>query len=216
VSRPFICTFSATLVSAVLALGLAGCGGSGSTASQASTTVTTTSRPASAADKRIAHHVQLKLTDFPSGWEQQDKSPSKSTLKCPGVQAVKGTTTARQPSPDFVKSEGTEVDAGVYFFANVSSAKRAFERLSGQATRRCMADAVAKLLEREKTKGVKVGEITSGELSMPSVGDENILGRLTIPVTASGINVDVYLDLVFARQGRRPRRGDLPSVDQGR
>jgi hypothetical protein len=194
--------FGTTLISVVLAVALAGCGGSGSTAGQSAPTTVTTAHP-SAADRRIARHAQLKLTDFPSGWEQQDKSPSKSTLKCPAVEAARRAVSARQPSPDFVTGDSTQVSSTVYIFSDISSAKRAFDQLSGASTRRCIAHASAKYFAgKGKTKGVKVGQITSGQLSMPAVGDESVLGRVTIPITANGLSIDIYLDLVFAREGR--------------
>jgi hypothetical protein len=39
---------------------------------------------------------------------------------------------------------------------------------------------------------------------MRPVGDESALGRFTLPITdtSTGINVDAYFDLVFARENR--------------
>jgi hypothetical protein len=201
-SRPFIRTFSVTVVSAVLAVALAGCGGSGSTASQsAPTTATTTSHPKSAADKRIARHAQLKLTDFSSGWKQHGSQTSKSQERCPAAEATRAAASAWQQSPTFVTTENPQVEAASYVFSDVSGAKRAFRQLSGGSTRLCFADTLTKRLANPP-KGLKFGKITSGQVAMRPVGDESVVDRLTIPVTVSGQNVDFYVDLVFARVGR--------------
>jgi hypothetical protein len=197
-------------IGVVLLLGMSGCGGSSgagtpSTTTTGTTPTTTTTQPRSAADERIARHAQLKLSDFPAGWEQQDKSPQKSQAKCSSVEAAKAAASARQPSPDFANGDTPQVGATVYVFTDVKTATHAFDGISGGNTRICLANEFTKYAKgKGAAKGVKFGTATSGQVAMPPVGDKSALGRLTIPVTdtSSGMNVDLYLDLAFVRVGR--------------
>lgn len=150
-----------------------GCGGSSSTTKTTATTnatsepATTTTAPATnpADDERIAREAQLKLGDFPSGWEQKDSAKeTKSQAKCSGVDAAKAAASARQSSPDFAKGSSGRPRASsvVYIYADVPSATRAFGELSGESTRTCLADELGKLIPGETTGAVEVGKVTSG------------------------------------------------------
>lgn len=195
---------------ALAVIALVGCGGSTKTVTttaphntteQPATTGTT---PATTPeeDKRIATDASLKLSDFPSGWQQKDSTTeSNDEAKCPGWEAAKAAASAQQKSPSFTKV-GEGVTSTVLIFSDASSATRAFDQASGEGDRRCLADEITKAAKSAKEEGVEYGEITSGRVSMAPVGDQSAVSRFTIPIKASGLSVESVIDQVFARVGR--------------
>ena len=56
---------------------------------------------------------------------------------------------------------------------------------------------------KKKSKGkVKFGTPTSRLLSAPPVGDDSVVGRVAVPVTAGGFSVTLNFNLRFVRVGR--------------
>jgi hypothetical protein len=50
--------------------------------------------------------------------------------------------------------------------------------------------------------GISIGTPTAAQMSFPSFGAQSIAFRITVPITAKGLNVNVYLDAVAVRKGR--------------
>jgi len=191
---------------ALVLLALAGCGGS-------SPPHRTTPAINAAADGRIAREAQLKLSDLPSGWQQLDSGQANSEAGCEGIDAARAAVSARQKSPDFASGNGnTKAQGFVYMYADVSRATHAYAQLSSQSTRRCVADALGRALAAQKHAGATVGTITSGQVAMSPIGDERAEGRFTIPISASGLTISIYVDLVFVRTGRAVAGLTLESV----
>ena len=93
---------------------------------------------------------------------------------------------ARQPSPTFAIGDGTQADAAVSIFHDVSQAQRMFSHISGEGNRTCLAEEVTKFTESNPRKGVKYGKVvTSSQVSTRPVGDESAIGRFTLPITDS-------------------------------
>lgn len=197
-----------------LGVGLAGCGSSSTTTVTATTSPTTgtttsptpttteTTTGSAAADQRVARDAQLKLSDFPSGWEQKDRT-QESVLagKCQGVEGPKAAASARQQSPKFEKTSRQALST-VYIFADVPSAMRAFGELSSESTRVCLADAAGTYLSSQSQQGAEFGKVTSAQVSSAPVGDESAVSRLTLPFKANGLGGHAYFDFVFVRVGR--------------
>ena len=174
------------VVSASAVILVTGCGSSS----------THTTNPA--ADQRIATDAQLKLSDFPSGWEQKGNTEeSKNETGCEGVAAAQASATAKKTSPDFEHSNEL-AESSAYMYSDMSGATQAFSQLSSQSTRTCLADALVKGVTSEAT----IGKITSGQVSIPPLGDERAAARVAIPASAEGKTVTAYLEPVFVRTGR--------------
>jgi hypothetical protein len=92
------------------------------------------------------------------------------------------------------------VQNSIYLFADEPTAKTQFEQLTRKDTRSCYAQAVTKALA--STGGLKVGKTESARLSIDPLGDDRDAGRITVPVTSQGVDVDVIVDVVFVRAGR--------------
>jgi len=172
------------------------------TSTQPATTNTVPATNA-AEDGRIARDAQLKLTDFPAGWEQQDSATeSNSEAHCEGVDAAKAAVSARQTSPDFARASTDYAHSFTYVYVDVARASQAFSQLASESTRTCLGEQLAKYLETQKKQGATIGKITTSQVSMTPVGDEHAESRLTIPVSAQGVTASFYVDLVFVRVGR--------------
>jgi hypothetical protein len=192
----------------VIALGTTACGGSsansvstGTSASSASTTTSTGPTDAQkAADKATTKASTLQLTDFPTGWVQEDKT-SNSGGTCASVEAAKRATSAHESAPDFQKGQTDFVSNALYMYTTVSQAQHAFPALSGSATRECITEKLLPELRKGNGK-VKFGKATSGQVSAPPVGDDSVAGRVTVPYTVSGLSFNLNMDLRFVRVSR--------------
>ena len=187
---------------ALSVIALSGCGSSSTHTTTVTSAPATTNTNAAAADERIASDAQLKLSDFPSGWQQKDSTQEAAAeAKCEGVDAAKAAASARAKSPNFER-QNAQAGNVIYVYADVPGATRAVGELSSQSTRTCIGDALAKNLANQKPQGATFGKITSGQVSMTPIGDERTAGRLTIPISAQGTTVSACVDLVFVRTGR--------------
>ena len=191
----------------MVALTLASCGGSDDPAPSsdsagtpaATATATPTPTPDREADGRVARQSTLTLEDFPSGWTETPDDESNDS-KCEQVEAAKAQTTARATSPRFSEGENTQVQNSIYVFADASTAEQAFAQVSGEETRLCYADTVTEALKGQTD--LDVGETQSARLSLDPVGDQREAARLTVPLSAEGVDVDLVIDLVFVRADR--------------
>jgi len=51
-------------------------------------------------------------------------------------------------------------------------------------------------------KGAKFGKVSVNPESFASLGTRTVAYRISVPVTAQGLNVGVYVDLILVQQGR--------------
>ena len=208
----------AGVLSIVFVAALPACGSSSTSSSaasaSASSSTATTGTPSStattstgpteaqkAADKATAEGSTLKLSDFPAGWVQEDKS-SDSGSTCPSVEPAKRAASARASAPQFQKGDSDYASDGVYIYATVAEAQQAFPALSGSATRECIANQLLPLLRKNADGKAKVEQPTSGQMSAPPVGDDSVAGRVTVPFTVEGLSFSLNVDLRFVRVDR--------------
>jgi hypothetical protein len=167
----------------------------------ANETATPTAEPTpdTTEDKRIAEESVLTLDDFPSGWTAADDTSS-SPAQCDAVKDAKAAASARANSPEFASGETTQVTNSVYMFADESAAEEAFSGLSSKDTRLCFGRTVSEGVADQGE--VEVGDAKTAELSVDPLGDERSASRITLPLSAEGVDVDLVIDLVFVRIGR--------------
>lgn len=70
--------------------------------------------------------------------------------------------------------------------------------------RQCSCDSGRRVRRRfvriQGLDGLK--NVTVGTLSFPVVGEESAAYRVTVSVSGKGLNVDLYIDFLYARVGR--------------
>lgn len=201
-----------TIALAVIAL--TGCGSSSSSSTTKTTTATSTpttttsTGPSAEADKQVAGRSSLRLSDFPTGWEQKDTGESQPS-DCSAVKEAKGTANATTTSPQFSSdNDKVQASSATYVYRSIADAERGFTQLSNEATRTCLAKEVAE--RATKQNEVTLGEITTGQVRIGGVGDERAASRLTIPVKASGVTIDHHRGLSFCSRQPRYRDPDVP------
>ena len=151
-------------------------------------------------DKRIVKAVQLQAGDLPSGWQERDTSDSNRS-KCPDVRSARTSATARGDSPQFSASEITSAESAAYLYADEAAAAKAFEGVSSDATRQCLADELGGRLEQPEN-GVEIGEPVPERVGATAMADDAEAGRITIPLSRDGTETGIVADLAFVRVGR--------------
>ena len=211
-----------TLV-ALLSVVAAACGG-GSTNSAQSTTTSTSAQSTGQnveADNAAAKEASLTLSDFPAGWTSKppsNSSPSQDLAallaKCLGVsQADLTKPPAFYESPDFSESSSNiTASSTVGYRASASDQSSSFAIFSGSNLPDCLSKAVGEALDdaiKHPTNpsdtlpaGAQVGTTTVSPMSFPQFGDKSIAYQVKVPVSYSGLNIDVYEDIIFSIKGR--------------
>ena len=163
-------------------------------------TATATAAPVDrASDERLAEEALLVLGDLPAYWTSVDQGGA-DIPRCDAVRKVRETTTARGDSDRFAKGEGTGAQAAIYVFADEQAAEDGFTRLSSPETVACAADGLAGELARTSTG--TVGRAATAPLEIDAHGDQSDATRVTVPLSAAGIEADLHIDLLYVRTGR--------------
>jgi len=150
--------------------------------------------------KELAASMNLRLTDFPSGWRA---APSGGEGECSGIQSLreKYDLLARESSKNFAHGDITSTSSTANLFHDQATARDALNYVEGSIQsdefRDCFGDAIRESVEA----GVTIGEITVGQVSFPSLGERSSAWEVVIPIEAEGTSASAYLDLVFIVQG---------------
>lgn len=220
------------LVAVILAAFLSGCGSSphAPAAKPATTTARTTPAKAPlteagsaqqvASDRALGERALLQLSDFPTGWTEEPREKSSNTYErltrslasCLHVSvALLLENPAKVESPDFKGVENEKISNSVVFMPTVAAAKERFSAYDQPETASCMTTAASAALQyalqhpasgEKVPASVKVGPVTLARMSFPTYDEQSVAYRLTIPVSASGININIYLDVVAILHGR--------------
>jgi hypothetical protein len=155
------------------------------------------------ADATIAARAQLRLADLPAGW-QLSGAPVDTPADCAGVRGPRAAASGRANSPTFIEGNDKQADSGVYLFADAARARAAFGELAADATRKCLGAWLAKRIRARAGAGddLKVGKPSSARLRVGPLGDRADAGRVTLPLSAKGADVELSADFVFVQVGR--------------
>ncbi len=199
------------LLPAVLALGACGDDGGGGGGSSDATTTTEASAGA-ADDTKLAEAVVLKLDDFPSGWTEDEATPEDPTGeddpidKCFGGEGkeLDENTSAEADSPDFSRGETTSVSSFSAVMKAEKDAESAMDLMRSQTLKDCFNQALEEELKSTagENEGFTLGEVTLKNASFAKVGEETSALQFVIPISAPGVEVSFYADVVFFRQDR--------------
>lgn len=168
------------------------------------------------ADVDTAGTILLTLGDFPAGWEEEpaesdedDQALQDDMAECLDVDpALLADDDPQAKSPSFVAPSEEEVSAEVTLTASAEDTTRTLDLMKDDATPGCYADAVKAAMAQstleggQATAGVEFGEPTFNPVSFPGMGDDSVAMRLTVPLSAQGVDVDVHVDVVMVRVGR--------------
>jgi hypothetical protein len=163
-----------------------------------------------AADKRIAEEAVFVLEDFPTGWQQvDDEDDAQEEAPCSGIRDARDAVSARASSPEFREGESAQAQSIAYLYPDEATATQAFGSLTSDESRACLGEAFGEALGERLGEqagpaggGAEVGEPETSRVSIEPLGDEREAVRITVSVSAEGIEVDLVIDTVFVRVGR--------------
>jgi len=202
-----------TLVArSTMALGLvalaASCGGGSNetqapvSGTQAATEPTETQPSLSVAEAKVlAASMNLRLTDFPSGWRADP--PGEDDQNCSALESLKEKydLAAREPSKKFAHGDITYTYSTANLFNDEATARDALNYVEGSIQSDEFRDCVSEGLRRAVQEGVTIGEITVGQVSFPTLGERSSAWEIAVPIEAEGSSATAYFDVVFIVQG---------------
>ena len=151
-------------------------------------------------DTAIARRAQLRLSDFPRGWQKHDGAAHRSE-DCKGIRRPYAAASGRAKSPNFQLGDYPAATSAVYMYGDDAQAGDMFATLSARRTLLCLAKTLKERSERPNLR-LTVGEPSIARVRMRAVGDERRGGRVTLPLTAEGVDIDLVVDYLFVRVGR--------------
>ena len=171
------------------------------------------------ADQQLADDAVLKLTDLPPGWESapaddetNNDELSAELAECLDVDPTFfDSSNPTAESPTFTSAQDEQITSEVAVTASAEDAIERVEILRREDTPGCYATAIRHLLEQsienpadgdEVPEGLELGDPTFNPMSFAALGDDTVAFRATIPVSAQGFDVEVYIDFVAVRVGR--------------
>ena len=219
-----IITWRVPLTTAACALLAAACTSKASTTTSSSAASSTSSSAVSqdvAADKALAQAALLKLSDFPTGWtstpstsNQGSQAIDKQLMSCLHVspQFLDSNNPTNVDSPDFSDANGNTASNSVTYEASASTVQSQFAILTSSTFVPCVQAAVnAEILYAIQhpsnpsdtvPSGLTFGNPTVAQMSFPTLGDQTVAYRVTVPIMYQGLSPDAYVDFVAIQKGR--------------
>jgi hypothetical protein len=193
----------------------AACGGAshsgGSNGGSQSTTATTTGAQLSPAQARaLAARVNLRPADVPGfhvaskaneGESQRERRIKLELLACAGASHFPGHGVVEVDSPSFERHGGlggaASIQSELALSRSAALAREELAALRSARGARCLARAVQSLLGEKHLAGAKLGPVAASQGTPPAPGaDGSFALRLTVPVSASGLTLHAYIDLL--------------------
>lgn len=203
-------------VSLLVALGLvvSACGGDTKTSSATTTSApTTTTIPPASEDKAKAEKIVLTQADVGAGFtatveeEGEEESPEadQAFRECSQNNPVLNSEAEdRAASSEFEKGQLTTVGSDVEFWTNEQEFKAAMDILASDAFVSCIDGAFSKLFsEMGGEQGVTVSNVKTTKRAVSAPGTDQSSGlATTLTMSAGGMRLNLFLDIVFMRKGR--------------
>lgn len=216
-----------TATIAITVLLLAGCSGGGddsgdgaAVGTPAGAEETDSPNAVDEGDRAILDAAQLKLTDFPTGWsavpseDDEDVDDDLSRARSEFVGCVGAETDEmldlggpKASTDDFTSPGGDTVNQTVAV-VDEATAVDFMSRFVADGVAECLTNTARGVVEAgfaadpEAPDDVVIGDVTVGRLNIAPVGDESAAYRITIPISAGGFDLEVYIDMVAVRVDR--------------
>lgn len=187
----------------VATLFFAGCGSATKSSTPPTAPATTTPapapQPAPADAKKVAAAGLVRLSDMPNGWTLADKPTASGTTgvsRCflNATRSAIARGKGRQFDPP--DAGNREVLSVTSVYASEAAAGAALRREGSEVLRRCVATATI------KGSGDVIGDVKTGALRIPAVGDDTAAFRATLIGTGAGAGASGYADFSTVRVGR--------------
>lgn len=175
-------------------------------------------------DVEVAEAAVLTLDDLPVGWssnarddDDDDDEFDQEFADCLGVpvEEVADSGNPKAESETFVAEDDTEIEAEVVVAATVEEAIADFEQATSEEFLECMREVLPAVMESaaaEEGGEFALSDTSVGPLRVEDTGDRSGALRLTIAIEAEGMNVDFYIDFLFAQVGRATMQLTVASI----
>ncbi len=181
-----------------------------------------------AADRQTARAALLRLSDLPAGWDakaRDDSSNNTPALKaaekafgqCLGIDPAllsnqDDTTKATATSDKFTDGQNMAVENNVEYEPDTTQLNQVMTALQQPQARQCFQTfvntAVKSSIEHPSPgstipQGVTFGNPEVATVNLPGLNADTAVDyRVSMPVSARGFTISVYLDLLFATRAR--------------
>lgn len=168
-----------------------------------------------------AESALLTLGDMASGWtevpsEDEERGDDETAalrdyVACVGSSGDTMFDFARTTvsTGDFTSPDDTTI-AQTIAVDDISTVEEFMSLFSADGVATCLGDSAQVLFEAALDNpdpddpppdDLVVGAVTAGRLNVAAAGDETVAYRLTLPVSTSGFNINIYTDIVATRVG---------------
>jgi hypothetical protein len=155
------------------------------------------------ADQAWAKRATLRPADLPTSFTaiRVGTKPKGGPLRCPGFQPDLSdlTITGEAVSPVFQnQATGMTIYAGSEVYRSVHDEREAWRRTARREALRCVAGE----LQQSSLSGVRIKVSRRFMRVAPRVGERAISGRIVASVSAQGLTIPVWIDLLGVARGR--------------
>lgn len=177
-------------------------------------TTSSTQAPADPDDVALAQEVVLTLDELPAGWAEDPSPQEGSTFdddalheQCPDVASTfdvlrerQGRETGKARAGFLLGDQGLPgIQSSVVVAANAEIAGQGYRAYASDGFLDCLMQM---FLAEIATDGSTAGEPQTTPLPVAPVGEAAAAARITVPITANGSEVTVFLDYVVIRVDR--------------
>ncbi|HEU4701696.1 MAG TPA: hypothetical protein VFS37_04370 [Conexibacter sp.] len=136
---------------------------------------------------------------MPVGWTASSSDES-DPIACEAFAAVR--RMPRAVSPDFAHGDEQFSNHAVAIYATPQDVDAAIVDLLAADMRTCLGDELKQKFADGIEGDAEIGEVTVSELNVEPLGQRSGGLRIRVPISASGIDVDIYADYVFGQVDR--------------
>ena len=169
-----------------------------------------TSKPANpATDKATAVKINLRESDFPSGWKstpynptpQQAASP-RQLAQCLGSAAAASQATADVHSPDFATGQTTMAASNVHVARTEADAGNELAAYQSGKGPECFKQSFEPVVQARLPAGTTASDMAVHQLDFPTLRDGTAAYQASFTLPLGGNNVAVYSDYIVFQAGR--------------
>jgi len=189
--------------------------------SSTSTSTSSGSTQNVAGDRALARAANLRLSDFPAGWtatanpeSSSGQGVDKDLASCLKTNAAAFAQSAptRVSSPEFGDTSHDMASSSITYLASTSEAETGIALFQQPTAAACLQTVVTATVSQVLAHptnpsetlplGMALGSPMVAPLSFPTLGNQSVAYRVTIPITGSSLSLSLYVDLVIAQKGR--------------
>jgi hypothetical protein len=169
-----------------------------------------TPEPGNASDDEIARAANLRLTDFPPGWQRSpaavrrpDSPEDVRFTECMGRPPSRENRTALADSDNFSTGRFTRANSSVQVVRTEDIAREDLAALRTDRALPCLRERVEAQLAAQQPSGAPPFQQQSlNRLDVANVADETVAFRVTVSAPSVEPGATLTIDQIFVRKGR--------------